>query len=84
MRAAKLDTMTADELLSALYDAADDRDVTVLDDLFNRAGLTWECFGDGDLSAHWTARVGEVCDACGRSQAVGSIPASERETEVSP
>lgn len=56
--------MTADELTRRLYDAANDHEAAMLDDLRDRAGITWTC-----PASPWTNPKGETCDDCGRTEA---------------
>lgn len=53
--------------IEALYQVAEDDEADVLDRLQRKAGFTWDCPGDG-TTTHWTNRVGEPCEQCGRAQ----------------
>lgn len=47
-----------------LYAIADDHEADTLDQLRERAGITWECRVDD----HWTNMKGERCERCGRTE----------------
>jgi hypothetical protein len=52
---------TAEQALTVLYEAADDRTVSVLDELLRAAGLRWEHVGC------WTnSTKAGTCEHCGR------------------
>ena len=57
-----------EDILARLYDAADDDDLAVLDQLLIKAGLLWDCRDDDD-TAHWTnPESATVCEECGKAR----------------
>ena len=54
--------------VTEMYRVADDYEAGVLDQLRERAGITWECYGPEPYSIApcWTNRRDDaVCDQCG-------------------
>lgn len=56
--------MDAEEFKARLYEVASDGEAAMLDELQERAGLTWTC----PVRA-WTNPKGERCGDCGRTEA---------------
>lgn len=56
--------------LDRLYGVADDYEAATLDELKERAGLTWTCrqVHPPDQADAWTNEVGEPCEICGKAQ----------------
>jgi len=55
--------MENDEELARMYDVAQDWEASVLDDLRQRAGITWEC------ECPWTNLAEDAtCQHCGREK----------------
>lgn len=67
--------------IDRLFEVATDHERAVLQDLSRRAGLTWDCHGDGE-DPHWTNVAESTCELCDLPRAVGFLPASERPTTV--
>ncbi len=58
--------MSAADAVSALYDAARDEDLTLLDELVERAGLGWKCQAKSPKGPCLYMNVGASrCGGCG-------------------
>lgn len=54
------------DALERMYEVANHYEASVLDELQERAGITWTCRTDDHT---WTNQKGEPCERCGRSEA---------------
>ena len=55
-----------------LYEVAEDWEADVLDALRRRAGLVWECEGDGQRPCWTNLATATACEHCGRARPAGS------------
>jgi hypothetical protein len=61
--------LVSDSEIARMYEAADDHEAAVLDELRHRAGIVWTHRPEGDDGHIWTNLAGEPCDVCGKPQA---------------
>lgn len=60
------------EVIEELFNAADDSELTVLDEFVGRAGLGWRCQAEvKGFPCRWMNVGASICGSCGASEAQG-------------
>jgi hypothetical protein len=63
-----------EDVLTALFEAANDHEATVIENVAKKAGLIWICPVEP-----WTNRAGETCGRCGRTQIEANLEADDED-----